>query len=95
MVSVHRRIFKALIKPLLVLVPLLMVWTSAAADFDDRKGSYRECVREARALGSEDKMNECRLAKKKFQLCVRDFKAAGRKQKMEICRRRALKNATR
>jgi hypothetical protein len=37
-------------------------------------------------MGDNKKVEDCRYAKKQFQLCVRNAKAAGRKQKMKQCR---------
>ncbi len=54
------------------------------ANMDTPVLGFRACMKQA--MGDNKKVEECRYAKKQFQLCVRNAKAAGRKQKMKQCR---------
>ena len=50
---------------------------------------FRACMKQA--MGDIKKVEECRYAKKQFQLCVRNAKAAGRKQKMKQWKKKEKK----
>jgi hypothetical protein len=75
-------------KPCLLLLVICFIYTLLTVEVNAKMDTpvlgFRACMKQA--MGDNKKVEDCRYAKKQFQLCVRNAKAAGRKQKMKQCR---------